>query len=89
MSATNGHAERCDTCRFWTRVQDGMPMGHCRERPPTVILLGMQQHPVTGRGHPVTDTFWPMTPEHEVCGARKAPRDAFVAIDLSKLKDLP
>ena len=88
MSATNGHAERCDTCRHWTRLADEQPLGKCRERPPTILLLGMQQHPVTGRGVPITDTFWPITPETELCGAWRLKRDSFAAIDLSKMTDL-
>ncbi len=89
MSATNGHSDRCDSCRFWTRLQDDQPLGKCRQKPPTIILIGMQQHPVTARAVPITDTFWPITPESEVCGAWAVKPDAYTSIDLSKLKGLP
>ncbi len=69
--ANNGSTrhEACAGCCFWKRITEGQPMGLCHFNPPTLLLLGMRQHPVMpNQGVPVTDTFWPAVPESEWCG---------------------
>lgn len=56
-------SETCGSCRFFRRGRVGQPFGVCRERPPTVLLLGFNQD-----SSPRTDGFWPPTVDHEWCG---------------------
>ena len=63
------------------------PMGLCRERPPTLVHLGMMEHPVTHKPQPVNDTFWPQVPEHEWCGHWKPQKGAYAKIDLTQITE--
>lgn len=76
--------ETCGNCKFFRRVQPMQIMGTCHGRPPTLLLLGRTQ-----AGQPVTDSFWPIVPETEFCGAFvrqiSARAQALEHIDMSKL----
>lgn len=78
-----GRRSSCGNCMWFRRGKVGQPMGVCRQSPPTVVLIGMAQDPVTQRQVPVTDTFWPQVPDTELCGQHQA--RPVVDIDLTKL----
>ena len=58
----------CATCRYFSTTKTGGEVGACRARPPTLVLVGMAQHPVTQRPVPVTNSFWPQVQASEWCG---------------------
>ena len=81
--------DTCATCRFFVRPKASTDIGMCHGGPPTVVMVGMAQHPVTQRPMPMTDSFWPQVRQTEICGMHSrglAPR--MEPIDLSKLSDL-
>lgn len=85
----NGHVESCGSCRFWKRHKDGQPSGMCRQKPPAVIMIGMQPHPIAkNQGMPIVDSFWPPIPESEWCGQWSAAAKTYADIDLSKLGEV-
>lgn len=62
--------ENCGSCRFFVRIVPLQPHGCCHERPPTLILVGMRPPEIAGQmPRPLTNTFWPMIPDTEWCGA--------------------
>lgn len=75
----------CGNCRYFRRAEMGKALGHCRESPPSVVPLVKMQS--DGGVFTVADTFWPMVPDHEWCGAWVS-RPAFDvrSIDLKDLK---
>jgi|HubBroStandDraft_5_1064220.scaffolds.fasta_scaffold583033_1 hypothetical protein len=83
VARKNGRMPGCGSCNFFRRIQLGQAMGHCRARPPTLVLLGMNAN-----HKPVTDTFWPMVPDHEWCGEFEV-RPSFGEIDFTELDAVP
>ena len=81
--------DTCATCRFFVRPKASADIGMCRGGPPTVVMVGMTQHPVTQRPMPTTDSFWPHVRHTEFCAMHSrnlAPRKK--SIDFSTLSDL-
>lgn len=76
--------QTCGNCRYFRRVEVGRALGHCRESPPSIVALVRTQS--DGSVVSVADTFWPMVPDGEWCGAWVA-KPAFdaKAIDLKSL----
>lgn len=74
----------CGNCRYFRRAEVGRALGHCHESPPSVVAL-VKTTP-DGQVFTTADTFWPMMPDSEWCGAwiAKAAFDAR-AIDLKSL----
>lgn len=64
----NGAASSCGNCRHFHRYQTGQPNGTCHRHPPTVLIIGGMQHPITQVVIPRTDGFWAPTNEAEICG---------------------
>jgi hypothetical protein len=59
--------ETCGTCRHFHRSRD--TMGLCKAHPPTVLMVGMMQHPISGQMIPPrTDSFWTQIIDSEMCG---------------------
>lgn len=80
----HGH-ESCGNCRYWKRQELMKPGGFCRQKPPTVFLVGMGKT-VVGDPYPLAGSYWPQVPDTEWCGAwvEAAPAPK-LKIDLDKL----
>lgn len=77
--------ENCGSCKFFRRAEPMNPVGVCRALPPTVMMVGMSKHPISGQQVPVTNTYWPQIPDSEWCGAWLLRTAMGANIDLTKI----
>lgn len=59
----------CKTCIGFGRFASDKPTGACRKNPPTVVILGMVEQPITGRKMPQTVGFFPPVSETDWCAS--------------------
>lgn len=78
--------ENCGSCRFFRRSEPMQSPGLCKVGPgPTLLLVGMGKHPITGQQMPITNSYWPQTSDVEWCGAWQVRPAMAAQIDLGKL----
>jgi hypothetical protein len=83
---TNGFQEKCGNCLFSKKPPQPTKMVLCRRNPPTPMMLGMQQNPITKQAQPLMDAFIPAVADDNWCGEWRAKRtETTRSIDLSKL----
>lgn len=63
-----GFIESCGSCRFFSRLGPGNPVGNCRARAPQVVMTGQIQNKITGEVVPMVQTYWPQVPDAAWCG---------------------
>jgi hypothetical protein len=56
---------------FWEPPPQGL-VGFCHESPPTVMLIGMTEHPLTHQQMPMANSFWPQTQGIHWCGRHES-----------------
>lgn len=57
--------ERCDSCRYWERVEDDPGEGECHRRAPAFMLCQLPGESPEGFGR---HGVWPLTWPDEWCG---------------------
>lgn len=76
----DAQVECCGNCRFW-QILPGNKVGACRCNPPTAIMVGMGQHPVSQKPMPLVDGFFATTRADIWCGRHEFRVGTSMSID--------